>query len=314
MKMLFISSGYRRVYPYFEQALCRAFAQVGVKVVGEKPCPVQRVAALKKLCATHQVDWLFMFLGNHLPEDFRQALQARDLPPLAVWFTEDPYHIERSINVLPVVKRGFTVEEGAVKFYQKLGGNVSFLPLGYDEDTFYPQEKKQVYDVCFVGHPYPERVTLLKSLASALRIQIEVVGPWRVDQLPKKVIHRSRWLHPRDVAHCYHRAKVVLNTFRPYEKGGREIFAKSVNNRSFEIAACAGFQLSEHRPGIARFFSKQEIETFTDTKNCIQAVRFYLENKKKRDEKRKKAAEEVRRAHTFFHRASHIVSQLQKVN
>lgn len=313
MKVLLLSTSYGGVYPSFERALVRGFqsyAQVIEKPIRFFRQPVQ----LEQFCRQHQINWIFLLLGYEIKAPFHSSFKENRLPPLAVWFTEDPYQLPSSEKVLPIATLAFTVESSLLPTYQKASHcSVTHLPLGYDRSSYYPEPSEQMYDLCFVGYPYPDRVKLLQLLSNKLDIRMAVAGPWQKTQLPLKVNHIATWLPPEKTGALYRQSKIVLNTYRPATliENESSIIGQSINNRTFEIAACQSFQLTEWKPDLSAYFKNDSISTFNTHDECLEAVEFALSNETWRKEVALKGYETVLSRDSFQERAKKIIEEMR---
>lgn len=217
--------------------------------------------------------------------------------------------------ILPLAKLVFTVELSVVSTYEKASkGSVVHLPLGFDPSSYFPPKKngQSTYDLCFVGYPYPNRVKLLELICSKQPIQVAVAGPWQKDQLPKQAEHIATWLPPKETGALYRRSKVVLNTYRPATLKENEsiLTGQSINNRTFEIAACQSFQLTEWKPDIHTFFQKESLSTFSTHNQCLEAIQFALSNETWRNKVALAGYETVSNRDSFQKRADRIVKEM----
>ncbi|GAF13619.1 hypothetical protein JCM19045_2875 [Bacillus sp. JCM 19045] len=314
MNLLFLKTSYGGVYPSFETALVNGFKSHAT--VLEKPLrSFKHPVHLEQFCHQHRIDWIFMLVGNEIKEAFYPSFVEDRLPPLAVWFTEDPYLLQSSKMILPLAKLVFTVELSVVSTYEKASkGSVVHLPLGFDPSSYFPPKKngQSTYDLCFVGYPYPNRVKLLELICSKQPIQVAVAGPWQKDQLPKQAEHIATWLPPKETGALYRRSKVVLNTYRPATLKENEsiLTGQSINNRTFEIAACQSFQLTEWKPDIHTFFQKESLSTFSTHNQCLEAIQFALSNETWRNKVALAGYETVSNRDSFQKRADRIVKEM----
>lgn len=133
---------------------------------------------------------------------------------------------------------------------------------------------------------------------------LKTVG-WLVDaQVPIKLFGGHEW---KEIFPQVGDAPVV-----PFEGQG-EVYTRSkinlvlskielrdvVHERVFNIAACRGFAMAEHREAILTLFPGGEIPTFGDREELLEKVRYYLDSEEERRDLAGAAHERVMREHTF---------------
>ncbi|GAF23422.1 hypothetical protein JCM19047_3242 [Bacillus sp. JCM 19047] len=308
MNLLFLTSPFGGVYPFFENALKKGLTVFAT--VYSQSYTACNGQTLVRFCRQNQVDWIVTFNGYFFSAKDKDLFHANQLPPLAVWLTEEPYYTSSSLDVLTFATVAWSVESASAAFYNNHSTpiSVTYVPLGYDDQSFYPAKNNGVphYDLTFVGYPYESRMTWLKQIDQHFSLKVAVVGPWQKDDLPSKADHIATWLSPEKVGRLYRQSRVVLNSYRT---GNKDIEARSINNRTFEIAATATCQLSEYRSGIRDFFSPTDIATFTNSENLRTQLQKLLENDDIRTQCALSSYQKVAE-HTFYHRAQQLYKEL----
>ncbi len=121
-------------------------------------------------------------------------------------------------------------------------------------------------------------------------------------------------MKPAVVSSYYSNSKISLNTYRsssePGNKNDRNIPSTSVNNRTFEIAACQTMQLSEHKEEIARHFPLGEKLTFRSTIELTEKLSIYLENEDERTQMAASCYQTTVNKHTFTERIQQIMKTI----
>lgn len=125
------------------------------------------------------------------------------------------------------------------------------------------------------------------------------------------------WVEPQIAADYYNGAKIVLNSHRPsnlrQNKNKLGITGKSINNRTFDVAACSAFQLIEFREDLPKhFIENKEIIAFRNMQELIEKVHYYMKADKERDAIANKARSRVLQEHTFQHRIEQMLSLIGK--
>ncbi|WP_088103456.1 CgeB family protein [Halalkalibacter urbisdiaboli] len=314
MNILYIPSGYSKIYHFFDKCIVRELNKLTDVNAIKIPIPTG-LSRLKSESFRFKPNLALTLVGDKLPLEMLQWFKKKNIKT-ALWLTEDPYFIDRAVKLIPNYDYAFTIDIGAYLYYQKLGyTNVHHLPLGTDPHTFSPKIKKAKYesDLCMIGYPYPSRIKLIEKLLNETSFHITVSGGWHgLITETKHLTILKGWLPPRKVASYYSNAKIVLNTHRAYDEKKNEnslaILNQSVNNRTFDIAACESFQLIDQKDDLGMHFVEgQEIISFKNNEDAVNKILFYLAEEKQRKEIAKKARERVLKSHTFSQRLTTLI-------
>ncbi|MFJ5760211.1 glycosyltransferase [Neobacillus sp. NPDC093182] len=318
MKILMITSGYKGIYDYFEVWIKNELAKKHeVKLFQLK----DGLTKLQLVTKEFKPELALTLVGFKLPLQMVDWLK-KNLVKTAVWFTEDPYFMDRTKVLSHYYDFVFTIDSAAQDYYKNNGHLQSHqLSLATEPQVYKPKQVEAKFrsDICLIGFPYPDRIQLIQYLLQNTSYNIKVVGQWarrlfRFRSNPRLKIHEG-WVNPSVVADYYNGAKVVLNTHRPFNLKENQnklgVVAKSINNRTFDVAACGTFQLIQFREDLPNsFIQDKEIVSFTNTQELCQKLDYYLESEEERiwiaDNARKRVLED----HTFEHR---LVSLLEIV-
>ncbi len=173
-----------------------------------------------------------------------------------------------------------------------------------------------------VGYPYPTRVSLIHFLLENTSCQIRLIGRgwqyklqrrWRTDS---RVTVKNVWIEPKGVARYYNGASIVLNPHRSHDflhnQNKLGVIGESINNRTFDIAACEAFQLIEEKPDLYTFFTKEEMTAYQDDKDCLQKAIMYINDAEQRQIVSRKAREVVMKQHTLQQRIQNMLDIIYK--
>ena len=322
MKLLYIPSGYSRIYDYLDQSMKAELSNTPYKWIHFHP--LENIEKLKTIVATFQPQLALIILGDYLSVPAIQYLKDNGIK-LAVWMTEDPFYIDKTIQIIHRFDYIFTIDNGALKHYQSIHPNTYHLPLGTNDTIFKPLPIDNVYksDLLLVGYPYPTRVNLIHFLLEHTKYQITLIGKGWYNRIQKRwrynprVMIKDTWIEPQKVAYYYNGASIVLNPHRTYNfqlnQNTRGIINESMNNRTLDIAACGTFQLIEEKPDLRSFFTDEEMISYRDYEDCLHKVVIYMDDKKQRDSIAQKARKIVVEQHIFRHRIKEMIETIQKV-
>ncbi|KGE18064.1 CgeB family protein [Paenibacillus wynnii] len=323
MKILFITSGFRAVYYFFERSIVEAFQNAGHYC---EPFTLKNdLNALKLKEQSLQPDLILAMAGLKISKPILDFLKQTKVKS-AIWMTEDPYYMDWTLPLITFFDCIFTIDQAAVEQYKRLGHPyVYHLPLGTDPEMFHSILVSEEFtsDICLVGVPYSNRIELIEFLLKRTDYHIQIVGrgwgkhnnEWNKNlNLDLDLV--NAWVKPETVVNYYNGSKIVLNIHRPsdekYNKNRLGIIAKSINNRTFDAASCEAFQLIDSKEELVDHFEEgKEIVSFEDKNDLLEKIHYYIAH----DEERKQMAIEARKrvltSHTFQHRIDHLLVKVQ---
>ncbi len=315
MKALLIKSGLNGIYPFLEDALQASWAAIG-----------HNMKSLSLSTFNTSSDQLFdhfdlvLMLGGFGVHPKKLLASSGRRARTAIWQTEDPFYIEDSLKLLPVVDHLFSVDEGAQRYYRSKGFNhTSFLPLGTFRSVFHPRQSDASLsaDLLLIGYPYPNRLHLIRCVLNRTRYYVTVAGKGWYNALTKRFRHHprlniiNRWLTPEEAARRYCNARVVLNPHRsaefPLNKNRPGVPGLSLNNRTFDVAACRAFQLVDRPLTKASGFTDDELITYASTADGVKKIDYFLNHPAQRARIAEKAWQRVIQEHLMSDRAASIV-------
>lgn len=323
MNILFITSGFQGVYSFFEQRIAEALQQQGHHCSAFQAGSVLNVLKLKQ--QFRQPELILLMAGVKVPVPVLEFIRQSGVKS-AVWLTEDPYYMDWTAPLMAYFDYIFTIDQAALEHYRTLGHpRVYYLPLGTDPALFHPSPVSGEFasDLCLVGVPYSNRTQAIEWLLADTGYHIQLVGRgWSryVQQWSPgardKIGLVNGWVKPETAANYYNGAKVVLNIHRLYDerynRNRAGVRAVSINNRTFDAAACAAFQLTDDKPGLSgQFAAGQEIVSYQDKHDLLQKLHYYMAHDQERRHIAEAARQRVLAAHTFGHRTQQLLSIVQ---
>src|SRR4051794_3376128 len=99
MRILYVSSGYPRIYQFFDDCILSEFQKlpdVEVKFFQES-C---ELSTFQSMCNQFQPHIIFTMLGDRLSRHTLEWIKEQSFRSI-LWLTEDPYFIDRSIKIIP---------------------------------------------------------------------------------------------------------------------------------------------------------------------------------------------------------------------
>lgn len=242
----------------------------------------------------------------------------------AVWFVDDPYFTDQSLQLATHYDYVFTHELSCVPFYREGGcKEVHYLPLAADPEMFAPMHAPRSHqsDVCFIGSAFWNRVALFDELAPYLaQKKVAIIGGlWnrlsRLDLLQPHI--RDGWIEQKEARIYYNGAKIVINLHRPTEAGqdnanSANLRGLSINPRTYEIAACGALQITDVREDLYQHYRPgYDIETFASAEDLRAKIDYYLEHEQERSQMAWRSLWTTRQRHSYTDRIARMLAILQ---
>ncbi|XEC93414.1 glycosyltransferase [Paenibacillus tarimensis] len=233
----------------------------------------------------------------------------------AVWFSDDPYYFDVTAGIAPHYDYVFTLESVCVPLYREAGcDNVYHLPFAAHAKLFRPKrvDPSQRTDICFIGSAFRNRVAFFDEIAGYLAGKNTLISGYWWERLSNyrllgPNIRSGYWMSPEDTASYYNGAKIVINFHRAVDEETNQnaglVPARSVNPRTFEIAACGTLQLTDLREDLHTHFTPgTEIATYSSPGELAERIEYYLTHEEERRAVAARSLERVMREHTYYHR------------
>ncbi|MWC28650.1 CgeB family protein [Paenibacillus sp. MMS18-CY102] len=289
--------------------------------------PAERMAEQAMLI---RPDLVFVLNGLHVFPDnhFEQidTIRAAGIRTV-IWFADDPYVTEDTVKVAPHYNTVLTHELSTIPLYQSLGcSDVHYMPLAVHPALFKPFSVAHAYrsDVCFIGQAFWNRVELFDALAEQLvGLKVFIAGGlWErlasYDRLKRFI--RQGWLPVEESIQYYNGARIVINMHRTTEAGldNKNTYqypGRSINPRTYEIAACGTLQLTDIRDDLIQHYQPGiELDTFQSAQELGEKIRFYLANEELRSAIAVKGLARTLREHTYMSRMEQVMQALGYFN
>jgi spore maturation protein CgeB len=257
------------------------------------------------------VDWVVVISAMFLHPDVLGMLRRAGIKT-AVLFTESPYEDLPQLRVAQLSTWSWTMERSSTRTLR-----AGYLPHAYDPARHYVAEADAsipAHDVVFVGTGFIERCETLAAI-DWTGIDLGLYGEWGLLGSRSKLREfvRGGLLSNAETIALYRRASIGLNLFRTSAVYGRHVphftRAESANPRTFELAACGVFQVSDVRPEIGDLFGSS-IPTATGPADMESLIRRALGQ----PEWRQQCADQARQRvapHTYAARAAQALTDLE---
>lgn len=257
-------------------------------------------------------------IGSYLPESTYFGEVAREAKKIGAatvfWATEDPYEQDASYRIYDDFDAIFSCERWGSNFYTR--GNVWHLPLAACPKLHYRpivENVERTIDVLFCGVAFTNRKDIVRGLMPTLRnLNIKIVGPgWG----ELGIGFSDARLEKEQLVQFYSRSKLVLNLGRSlsFENKRFMIAPSTPGPRTYEAAAAGAMQIfHEDTYEIRRYYTKEEIPSFSNRKDFDRLVSTYLDNEALLLETAKKAQARTMADHTYGHRIRQALGVLKE--
>ncbi|REE86223.1 spore maturation protein CgeB [Paenibacillus taihuensis] len=315
--VLYIPQGFEAI----DQGIVEALRQTVREVHVADPTIMAEQASFIRPDWMLVLNGLHVFPSNHLEQvDAVRAMGVRT----AIWFADDPYVTADTIHIAPRYEVVLTHELSTVDLYRELGcQEVIYMPLAVHPGWFKPMKVEAKYrsDICFIGQAFWNRVELFDAIAPYLKGRKVFIAGGLWDRLRSykqmKPFIRHGWLPVEESIRYYNGAKIVINMHRTTEAGKDNkntlnLPGRSINPRTFEIAACGTLQLTDQREDLPCYFLPGiELETFNSPEELVAKLNYYLTHEEQRRQIAMRGLKRTLTEHSFVQRI-HTVAEVLK--
>ncbi|MBI5409985.1 MAG: glycosyltransferase [Nitrospirae bacterium] len=268
-------------------------------------------------CEAFKPRLVFALAQAPLNAECLEILRANKIPT-AFWFVEDFRVMGYWRKIARSYDYFFTIQKG--DFFEELKKegvkNYHYLPLAASHDEHREnklnEEEKEHYgsDVSFVGAGYYNRRHFFRGL---LDLDFKIWGNgWPQDQGYAKYIQRGgQRIETEETVKIFNASEININLHSSTYHKGINPFGDFVNPRTFEIASCGAFQLTDRRKELEELFDLgEEIVVFEDLEDLRLKISYYLEHSEERKTIAEKARQRVLKEHTYEHRMRELLEFL----
>jgi spore maturation protein CgeB len=219
--------------------------------------------------------------------------------------------------------------ESMMNFEKTTGKKYHVIPNAANRTIHFPTSPvdKYQYDIVYLGAKLPLKKWFYDNVLLPLtkKYKVGIFGPYwtlrdNILRVGSRFCKNIRYkagtsffdnlrilIPPEDENKLYSSAKICLN-FHEREKDGSQPHY-ILNQRTFKIPACGGFQICDCVPALRKYFSEDEVITASlDSKDWFKKIEYYLNHDKERNEIREKGTKRVLKEHTYHNRAEQIMS------
>jgi spore maturation protein CgeB len=250
------------------------------------------------------------------------VLLLKKFAPIGIWVVNDPYDLMIHEKLVQPYSFVITQEASCVSFYARKNKPAIYLPLATNPQKYYPMNvpKKYLYDICFIGNAWPDRVPIFDKLTPFLLSKKFIIIGKRWSKLKNynklKPFIIDITIPPKEVVKYYNGTKIVLNIHRGHndvKKNHLNLPAYTPNNRTFDIAACSSFQLCNYREELNNMYKiGDEIVCYSTLEDLKDKINEYLKNDQNRKRISSNALRRTLEEHTYEKRLQYLINCFSK--
>lgn len=227
------------------------------------------------------------------------------------------------------------VEDPHMDYFKNITGKAYYIsPNAAHQRLHFPTEPVEKYkcDIVFLGAMMPNKKKALEMLLLPLKkkYDVKIYGPgWTFKDNTLRLLARvarefglkniNSWISKRrlqipaeDENKLYSSAKICVNIHERAEYIKSHVI---LNERTFKIPACGGFEICDFVPPLRRYFTEKEMVMAGDkngdwVKDWFEKIDYYLRRDDERQAIQKRGAERALRDHTYIHRVTQMLAVL----
>ncbi|MHB8360878.1 MAG: CgeB family protein [Thermoplasmataceae archaeon] len=221
---------------------------------------------LPTITESYDPDAIILFKGEFVSSGTLEKLSENRKIYL---FYPDTYKFRPLLrNRLGYFRTLFTASNNR-EFYRRMGArNIVTVPWACDPDFHRKLGINKRYKVSFIGTAYPERRSIMKRLG-----EVDVFGDYWNGYGKRK--HGT--VYGEEYVSTINESTINLNL-----QAKISVNADAPTMRTFEIAGCGGFQISDYMPSLKKYFPM--MPTFKDVEELKEQIEYYLNSAEEREE------------------------------
>lgn len=230
-------------------------------------------------------------------------------------------------NDLADVYFGEREPESMIEFEKNTRRKYILIPNAADKVIHFPVNpvNKYKYDIVYLGAYLPKKKKMFEEILFPLikKYNVGLFGPcWTIkDNVLRAIQKVARKIHLKHISEAvnkmritipieeeralYSSAKICLNFHEREEDGSQPHYI--VNQRTYKIAACGGFQICDYVPAIRKYFSEDEVVMANDPDDWFKKIDYYFNNETERSRIKNNAAKTAENMHTYRNRVLQVI-------
>jgi len=236
----------------------------------------------------------------------------------AMWFVENYRHLTYWQQMAAGYDFWFVIQQAPCFAALKQAGakEVRYLPMAADPSVHCPleltQAEREEYgsDVSFVGAGYANRRAIFPRLLGH-DWKFKLWGnEWDGAADLTSVLQRNGARIDTDTCQKVFNASAVNLNLHSWAGAGLDPDGDFVNPRTFELAACGAFQLTDRRSLMPPLFTESEVATVSSSDELPAEITRWLREPEQRVAMAAQARRRMLAEHTYAHRMRDLLSQI----
>ena len=218
--------------------------------------------------------------------------------------------------------------EGMPNFEQEVKKPYYVIPNAANKKLHFPTvyNKKYDYDLVYLGAKLPMKQWFIRNvlLPVSKKYRVGIFGPYwtlkdNIFRCAVRVLKKAKFesgisyinklriqVPAQEENQLYSSAKIALN-FHEREPDGTQSHI-IVNQRTYKISACGGFQICDAVPSIRKYFNSDElIMANLKSQEWFDLIEYYIHNDKEREQIRNNGTRKVLSQHTYHNRVQQVI-------
>ena len=188
----------------------------------------------------------------------------------------------------------YTASNNKGLYYDLGARKVVTVPWACDPDFHKKIEIEKKFDTSFIGTAYLERRRIIRNLR-----EVEVFG----DFWYGFGVHSHPPVYGEDFVKTVNESRINLNL-----QASISVQADAPTMRTFELAGCGGFQISDYMKSLKEYFP--DIVTFKTVEELRELIIYYLDNANEREEITRRTRAKCLNSFKYSDSASIILNNL----
>lgn len=236
----------------------------------------------------------------------------------AMWFVENYRHLTYWQQVASGYDYWFVIQRGACQDALRAAGapHVSYLPMAADPAVHRPitlsaaEQQEFGADLSFVGAGYANRRELLPQLIAPGQTFKLWGNEWEGADAVRTILQRQGQRIDTETCMKIFNASTINLNLHSHTGRGFDPEGDFVNPRTFELAACGAFQLTDQRTLLPELFTPAEMATVAEPAALPREITRWLRDAPARDAMRAAARARVLQEHTYRHRVAGLLADI----
>mgnify|MGYP000014749548 FL=1 len=290
-------------------AVCKLFHCSDKKIIDKKKTIFNK--RILELYKEINPEFVIVIRGDFMERETLSSITC----PKAIWLYDSVSRYPDMMENWELYDLHYVFEESDVLKLKEKNKESVFLPLGYDEQKYYPiNTNTKDVDISFVGAMYGNRKKILEKVAydfknkncmfyGVYEFKRNIVRYIKFIMSDKKNSFVNKKISHEKANELYSRTKININILHEQSQSGW-------NARLNEILGAGAFQLVSYNELIAKKYEGM-LDTFRDYDELKNKIEYYIDNEEIRIQYAQKGYEWAKNNETYLNRFKIILNELE---